>query len=168
MYLEDCEHGLADGVKVTPGVGRVPELAAEDLHAEQRENEYEEEEDNEERRNGRDRVDQRLDQVPHRRPVSATDKVGFDLRGHLEVTMASEAIKLVRHGGLWFTIMVYGSFLKRWCNAFCHLEMLKSGLVRGGINAITFAEYASTLRFTRARSRSGDFFVAFALPTWSL
>ena len=134
MYLEDCEHGLADGVKVTPGVGRVPELAAEDLHAEQRENEYEEEEDNEERRNGRDRVDQRLDQVPHRRPVSATDKVGFDLRGHLEVTMASEAIKLVRHGGLWFTIMVYGSFLKRWCNAFCHLEMLKSGLVRGGIN----------------------------------
>ena len=59
---------------MTPGVGGVPELAAEDLHAEQRENEYEEEEDNEERGNGRDRVHQRLHQVPHRRPVSATDK----------------------------------------------------------------------------------------------
>ena len=65
IYLEDCEHGLADGVKVTPGVGGVPELAAEDLHAEEGEDEDEEEEDDEERGNGRDRVHQRLDQVPH-------------------------------------------------------------------------------------------------------
>ena len=73
IYLEDCEHGLSDGVKVTPGVGGVPELAAEDLHAEEGEDEDEEEEDDEERGNGRDRVHQRLDQVPHRRPVPATE-----------------------------------------------------------------------------------------------
>ena len=69
MYLEHRQTGLRESVKVGPRSGTVWELSSENLHPQQGENKDEEEEDNKQGINGRDGVDQRLDQVTHRSPV---------------------------------------------------------------------------------------------------
>lgn len=54
VYLEDCQTRLGKGVKVTPGVDGVGELATENLHPQQREYEDEQEQNDKQRVYGRD------------------------------------------------------------------------------------------------------------------
>ena len=61
---------------MTPRVDGFRELSAEDLHPEKGENENEEEQNNEQGINGRDGVDQGLDQVAHGGPVSGKQMKG--------------------------------------------------------------------------------------------
>lgn len=75
-YLEYGETRLRESVKVTPWVDGFCKLSTKDLHPEQGENENEEEQNNEQGINGRDGVDQGLDQVPHGGPVSRNKRVG--------------------------------------------------------------------------------------------
>ena len=67
--LKDCETGLAEVVKSSPRFF-ILEPAAKDLHSEQRENEYKEDEQDEQGIDRGDGVDQTLDQITHRGPVS--------------------------------------------------------------------------------------------------
>ena len=67
--LKDCETGLAEVVKSSPRFF-ILEASAKDLHSEQRENEYKEDEQDEQGIDRGDGVDQTLDQITHRGPVS--------------------------------------------------------------------------------------------------
>ena len=80
--LKDCETGLAEVVKSSPRFF-ILEPAAKDLHSEQRENEYKEDEEDEQGIDRGDGVDQTLDQITHRGPVSGIKelRVGERARG---------------------------------------------------------------------------------------
>ena len=66
---------------MTSGIDGFCKLSTEDLHPEQRENENEEEQNNEQGINGRDGVDQGLDQVSHGGPISRKREGGGGERG---------------------------------------------------------------------------------------
>ena len=60
------------------------EASAKDLHPEQRENEYKEDEENEQGIDRGDGVDQTLDQITHRGPVSGIKELRGSRKGERE------------------------------------------------------------------------------------
>ena len=66
MYLEHRQAGLGECVKMTSGFDRIGELATEDLHPQQGENENEQEQYYEQGINRGDGIHQGFHQIAHR------------------------------------------------------------------------------------------------------
>ena len=81
--LKDGKTGLAEVVKSTPRLF-ILEAAAKNLHSEQGENEYKEDEKDEQRIDGCYGVDQTLDQITHRGPVSGIKELRGSRKGERE------------------------------------------------------------------------------------
>ena len=81
--LKNCETGLAKVVKSSPRFF-ILEASAKDLHSEQRENEYKEDEQDQQGIDRGDGVDQTLDQITHRGPVSGIKELRGSRKGERE------------------------------------------------------------------------------------
>ena len=69
-YLKHCQAGLGECVKMTSGLDCIGELATEDLHPQQGENENEQEQYYEQGINRGDGIHQGFHQITHRCPIS--------------------------------------------------------------------------------------------------
>ena len=80
MYLEHGYDGVPKRVEVTAVVGRAAQLAAEYLHPQKGEDEYEEKEQEQQGEDRLDGVHERADQVSQTAPISAKEKLKINLK----------------------------------------------------------------------------------------